>query len=166
MIRTVLVSAAVGFLVVAVQVALWAIDRRGPYDRLFGMVVAEDPDKCGPEVTDRRPMVVPGACVAIEWTLTDIYTQECQPVSSRHVSRVITDDNGRHELPKTENVYGGNKRQFTNPLRRPFVLPDFSIPGPSTYHSVACFNCNPLQWAINWPVCKGTPDAHYVVEQP
>lgn len=166
MIRTVVVGALICLFLLAAQVALWAFDRRGPYDRLFGKIEPEAVARCGPGVTDTRPMIVPGACVAIEWTLADIYTQECNPVSSRHVSRSITDANGVHVLPKTENVYGGGKNKFTNPLRRPFVLPEFSVPGPAMYQSEACFICNPLQWALNWPVCIGKPDAYYVVEEP
>ena len=163
--RLITLGALVCAFSLATPVAWWAMDRKGPYDRLFGVIVPEDPAKCGEGVTDTRSMVVPGACVAVEWRLKDIYRQDCTPVSSRHVSRTITDANGVHELPKTENVYGGNKQKFTNPLRRPFVLPDFSIPGPAIYYSEACFFCNPLQWALNDPVCKNTPDAHYVVEQ-
>jgi hypothetical protein len=67
-------------------------------------------------------------------------------------------------LPKTEQYFGPNGREpFSAKLRRPFVLPAFSVPGPATYHSEACFVCNPLQKFANWPVCKTTPDVSYEV---
>jgi hypothetical protein len=161
------------FVVVAFTVAfsvpltLWALDRNGPYDRLFGVIVPANPMECGP-AANYYDEVRPNGCVVVEWTieLHDNY-RNCSPISSLHVSRTIKGADGiTHELPRTERYFGAGKEPFSKKLRRPFILPAFSVPGPATYHSEACFICNPLQKAVNWPVCKSTPDVRYEVSAP
>jgi hypothetical protein len=138
-----------------VQAVWWVFDTKGPYDRLFGRILP----------AQEGGRVIPGADVLVEWEIA-LYRQDCNPVNSLHVSRTITDVNGVHELPKTENVYGLGKRQISNPLRRPFVLPDYIAPGPAVYHSEAAFVCNPLWWALNMPNLITTPDVYFTVEMP
>jgi hypothetical protein len=163
MFKTIVVTALISMISVVIPVTWWAFDRTPPYDRIFGRIIPEEPHKCDGANKDIVG-VLPGACVAIEWTIK-INRTDCQPMSSYHVDRTITDESGTHILPPTENVFGNGKRPFTNPLRRPFVLPEWSLRGkPASYHSEACFSCNPLHWAINWPVCLTKPDAYYEVE--
>lgn len=151
-----------------VPLTLWAIDREGPYKRLFGIIDYGKNMECGSDAAyyDR---VKPGGCSAVEWTLeiNNSKVKVCKPTNSTHVSRTITDLSTGivYTLPKTERYFGPGKQPFTEKLRRPFIYPkEINFSGPAKYNSVACFFCNPLQEALNWPVCIGTPDAYYEVK--
>ncbi len=142
----------------------WMQDKDGPYERLFGMIVAADPSECG-KASSAVIGILPGSCVAVEWTVSLYSGKHCTPATDMHVSRIITDANGDHELPKIARYFGPGKKAFSEKLRRPFILPEFSIPGEAaTYHSDACFYCNSVDWALNRPVCKTTPDVYYRVD--
>ncbi len=159
-----MIGMAICLSVIAAQAGWWALDRTPPYVRIFGVIVPEEPRKC-PGADSNISGVRPNSCVAVEWTI-DILRSDCQPAGSRHVNRTITDINGVHVLAKTENIYGRGKLALSNPLRRPFILPGFSVPGDAVYSSEACFSCNPLHWIASWPICIGSPDAYYMVEEP
>ncbi len=164
-VKDVLVGFLAGMLVIILPIIYWTIDRRPPYERVFGVIVPEEPAECGlPENSQKG--IHAGSCVAIQWTLKRFEgLQNCRTATSQHVSRTITDANGVHVLPKTENVFGRGKKPFSETLRRPFILPDFSVPGPASYRSSACFICNPLQLVADWPVCSGdSPEVIYHVE--
>ncbi len=153
-----------GTVALTVPMVLWSLDRNGPYDRLFGVIVPGHSMECGPDA-QYYGEIRPSGCVVVEWTieLHDNY-RSCSPINSLHVRRTITGADGiTHDLPRTERYFGDGREPFSEKLRRPFVLPAFSVPGPATYHSEACFVCNPLQKFANWPVCKTTPDVPYEV---
>ena len=149
-----------------VPLTLWALDREGPYKRLFGIIDYGRNMECGPDAL-YYDSIKPGGCVAVVWTL-EINSNKikvCKPTDSMHVSRTITDANGViHTLPKVERYFGPGKQPFKEEIRRPFIYPkEINVPGLAVYHSAACFFCNPLQEAINWPVCVDTPDAEHEV---
>jgi hypothetical protein len=154
-----------GTVMLTVPLTLWTIDRNGPYERLFGVIVPGK-SECGPDANYFDEIKANG-CVVVEWTvdLHDNY-RSCVPVNSLHVSRTITGSDGiTHELEKTERYFGPGRQSFSEKLRRPFILPDISVPGPADYYSKACFICNPLQKILNWPVCIDTPKVRYEVSK-
>ncbi len=153
-----------GTVAATVPMVLWALDRNGPYERLYGVIIPGNPMECGPDA-NYYDNVRPGGCVVVEWTIAlHGNYKDCSPINALHVSRTIKGADGvTHNLPKTERYFGPGREPFSEKLRRPFVLPDFSVPGPAVYHSEACFVCNPLQKIANWPVCKTTPEVAYEV---
>lgn len=165
-VKNLVLGCSIACAIPAAYLTYWWLDDTPPFERIFGQILPEDATKCGFDRREILDEIAPGSCVAVQWEIK-IHRTDCEPINSLHVKRTITDVNGVHNLPRIENIYGLGKRAISNPLRRPFVLPEFSVPGAAVYYSEACFACNPLQWAgLKQPTCLFEPKIYYEVANP
>lgn len=142
-------------------------DREPPYIRESGEIVPVDHRMCGLEkgpINDG--LIHPGSCVEVKWTIVPLRT--CKPYGKFSVTRMIVDQQGRHNLPATNSLYSSRSNVIppaepsTEGLIRYFALPSNGPVGPATYESSAAFSCNKLQ-EFFWPIIVNTPSIQFTV---
>lgn len=128
---------------------LWmAMDREVPYVRTNGQIVPNNPKQ--------------GDAVEVVWRVTPKKT--CPVASRESVKRwIVNDRTGRVvSFEDFAGHIGSDKSELNRTeIRRNFVIPEGIDIGPSTYHSEACFACNPTHKIK--PVCVTTPDIQFEI---
>lgn len=137
--------AAAFFAIAVLSPIIWMLmDRDPPYARLSGEIIPPDPR--------------PGDFIAVKWHVK--IERSCNPQPDRNISRrVITSTGHIIDYEPVESVIDGGK---SAEIHRTFQLPFALAPGPATYHSRACFSCNPIQNI--WPICVDTPDLEFTIK--